>query len=114
MKYCPGCKSGEFYKDGIVRNKQRYLCKKCCYRFTIEHAAKPPVLKRAALILYLQGVGCVHRRVFRCQPCCCVCFTTENTEGHRGDYCVFSVPSVGHFLGIVNSIEIFEKRNLIQ
>ena len=57
MEYCPKCKSKNFCKDGIVQNRQRYLCKNCQYRFTVEQIGKPEKLKRDALILYLEGLG---------------------------------------------------------
>ena len=57
MDCCPKCKSKSFRKDGIVKEKQRYLCKECKYRFTVEMIGKPEKLKRDALILYLEGLG---------------------------------------------------------
>ncbi len=57
MKSCPYCNSSNFRKDGIVKQKQRYLCKDCKYRFTVEQRGKPDDLKRNALILYLEGLG---------------------------------------------------------
>jgi transposase-like protein len=57
MESCPKCKSKNFRKDGIVKQKQRYLCKACKYRFTVEVIGKPEKLKRDALILYLEGLG---------------------------------------------------------
>ena len=57
MKNCPKCKNTNLRKDGIVKQKQRFLCKKCNYRFTVEHIGKSEKLKRNALILYLEGLG---------------------------------------------------------
>ena len=57
MKYCPKCKSDFFCKDGIVKCKQRYKCKRCNFRFTVEYIGKSDKLKRDALILYLEGLG---------------------------------------------------------
>lgn len=57
MENCPKCKSKNFRKDGIVKLKQRYLCKDCKFRFTVEQVGKPNKLKRDALILYLEGLG---------------------------------------------------------
>jgi transposase len=57
MENCPNCKSTNFRKDGIVKQKQRYLCKECKYRFTVEHIGKSNKYKRDALILYLEGLG---------------------------------------------------------
>ena len=56
MDCCPKCKSKSFRKDGIVKERQRYLCKECKYRFTVELLGKPEKLKRDALILYLEGL----------------------------------------------------------
>ncbi len=57
METCPKCKSAHICKNGIVKQKQRYLCKKCKYCFTVEHIGKPDNYKRDALILYLEGLG---------------------------------------------------------
>lgn len=57
MENCPKCKSSYIRKDGIVKQKQRYLCKDCNYHFTVEHRGKPESVKRSALILYLEGLG---------------------------------------------------------
>ena len=57
MENCPRCKSQAIRKDGIVQNRQRYLCKECRYRFTVAHIGKPAELKEAALGLYLEGLG---------------------------------------------------------
>ena len=54
---CPKCNSENQVKDGIVKGKQRFLCKQCQYRFTVEYRGKPIELKRAALFLYLEGLG---------------------------------------------------------
>ncbi len=37
MINCPKCQNSESRKDGIVREKQRYLCKSCGYRYTVAH-----------------------------------------------------------------------------
>jgi transposase len=57
MDNCPKCKSKNFRKDGIVKSKQRYFCKDCKHRFTVEQIGKPNSVKRDALILYLEGLG---------------------------------------------------------
>ena len=57
MENCPKCKSENFRKDGIVKSRQRYLCKDCKHRFTVEQIGKPYNLKKDALILYLEGLG---------------------------------------------------------
>ena len=57
MENCPKCKEKNLRKDGIVKQKQRYLCKECKYRFTVEQIGKSEKVKREALILYLEGLG---------------------------------------------------------
>ena len=56
---CPKCKSSEYNKDGIVRSLQRFKCKKCNYRYTVEKKSdvKPIETKRLALEMYLEGLG---------------------------------------------------------
>jgi len=56
---CPKCKSNNHVKDGIIRGKQRFKCKKCHYRYTVERKSdvKTPETRRLALELYLEGVG---------------------------------------------------------
>ena len=57
METCPKCKSKNFRKDGIVKSRQRYFCKDCKNRFTVEQIGKPSNLKKDALVLYLEGLG---------------------------------------------------------
>jgi transposase len=57
MESCPKCKGLNFRKDGIVKSRQRYLCKDCKHHFTVEQIGKPSKIKRDALILYLEGLG---------------------------------------------------------
>ena len=56
---CPKCKSSEYIKDGIVRSLQRYKCKNCNYRYTVERKSdvKSVETKRLALEMYLEGLG---------------------------------------------------------
>jgi len=55
---CPKCQSEKHVKDGIVKGKQRYKCKDCSFRYTVEYKAGiTPYLKRLALMLYLEGMG---------------------------------------------------------
>jgi len=56
---CPKCQSDVFCKDGRAHNRQRYLCKKCKYRYTVSQRSGTGNLstKRHALELYLEGVG---------------------------------------------------------
>ncbi len=56
IKSCPKCHSEKHTKDGIVGNRQRYKCKHCQYRYTVEHRGFGSEIKRQALILYLQGL----------------------------------------------------------
>ena len=56
---CPKCGKAEYCKDGIVKGRQRYLCKRCRYRYTVQHryGTADPTVKRQALQLYLEGLG---------------------------------------------------------
>jgi len=57
---CPKCSHNHITKDGIVKNKQRYKCKSCNYRFTVQQKnAKMATdeIKRMALHMYLEGLG---------------------------------------------------------
>ena len=56
MHECPKCKSTEIRKDGIVKQKQRFRCKVCNYRFTVPQIGKPLRKRREAFILYLAGL----------------------------------------------------------
>ena len=57
MISCPKCCSQHCVKDGIVKGKQRYRCKACCYRHTVRYRGVNPEVKRQALELYLEGLG---------------------------------------------------------
>ena len=56
---CPKCKSSFYIKYGIVRGRQRYKCKGCMYRYTVERKSDVKTLdtKRLALEMYLEGLG---------------------------------------------------------
>jgi transposase len=56
---CPKCKSSQKVKSGIIKSRQRYKCKSCSYNYTVEmkSTAKPDSMKKAALRLYLEGLG---------------------------------------------------------
>jgi transposase len=56
---CPKCKCSERTKDGIIRTLQRYKCKQCNYRYTVEKKSdlKSDETKRLALEMYLEGLG---------------------------------------------------------
>ena len=55
---CPKCKSTHYCKDGIVKGRQRYLCRGCQYRYTVMQRAgtADKAMKRQALELYLEGL----------------------------------------------------------
>lgn len=63
MEKCPRCSSVEIRKDGIVREKQRFRCKTCNYRFTVWQIGSAPSKKRTAIILYLAGLD--YRKIGR-------------------------------------------------
>ena len=56
---CAKCKSNHYVKNGFLRNKQRYKCKKCSYNYTVtkKSTAKSQNTKKKALNLYLEGLG---------------------------------------------------------
>ncbi len=56
---CPRCSSTSHCKDGIASNRQRYLCKDCGYRYTVEKKSdvKSAEVRRMTLELYLEGLG---------------------------------------------------------
>lgn len=54
---CPKCHQSNYIKNGIVKGKQRYLCKECKYYYTVEEIGKPRALKKQAINLYLEGLG---------------------------------------------------------
>lgn len=56
---CPKCKSKERVKDGLTKGRQRYQCKNCTRRYSVEKRSteKSDDKKRLALKLYLEGLG---------------------------------------------------------
>ncbi len=56
---CPRCKSNKYTKAGFVSDRQRYKCRSCHYLYTVSEksTAKPMMMKRFALHLYLEGLG---------------------------------------------------------
>ena len=54
---CPRCKQNNNVKNGIIKNKQRYLCKECNYSYTVAEIGKSHALKRQAINLYLEGLS---------------------------------------------------------
>src|SRR5688572_32313045 len=55
---CKRCASESYVKNGLMRGKQRYLCKACGLNFTDTPApGKPLVLKVTAVLLYVSGLS---------------------------------------------------------
>ena len=55
---CKRCGSAKYVKNGLMRGKQRYLCKACGLSFTDTPArGKPLALKAAAVLLYVSGLS---------------------------------------------------------
>ena len=56
---CPRCSSESHSKDGIIKGRQRFKCKDCNYRYTVEKKSnvKSVEIKRLALEMYLEGLG---------------------------------------------------------
>ncbi len=56
---CPKCKSDQYTKNGIIKGRQRYKCRKCSLNYsTVEYKAGiKPGYKRLALMMYMEGMG---------------------------------------------------------
>ena len=56
---CPKCKSNDYCKDGRAHDRQRYLCRRCKYHYTVDQRSGvgSSATKRQALELYLEGLG---------------------------------------------------------
>ncbi len=55
---CKRCGSAKQVKNGLMRGKQRYLCKECGLTFTDTPArGKPLALKAAAVLLYVSSLS---------------------------------------------------------
>jgi transposase len=55
---CKRCGSESHVKNGLMRGKQRYLCKSCGLNFTDTPApGKPLAMKAAAVLLYVSGLS---------------------------------------------------------
>ena len=55
---CKRCGSESHVKNGLMRGKQRYLCKSCGLNFTDTPASgKPLAMKAAAVLLYVSGLS---------------------------------------------------------
>jgi transposase-like protein len=59
MEKCPKCHEKKYVKSGILKGRQRYLCKMCGCQFSVEskRGSQPEMVKRMALNLYLEGLG---------------------------------------------------------
>jgi transposase len=56
--HCKRCGSEEYVKNGLMRGKQRFLCKACGLNFTDTPArGKPLAMKAAAVLLYVSGLS---------------------------------------------------------
>src|SRR3954453_7489824 len=55
---CKRCGSAQQVKNGLMRSKQRYLCKACGLNFTDTPArGKPLAMKATAVVLYVSGLS---------------------------------------------------------
>lgn len=56
---CPKCNETQIVKSGIIKDRQRYLCKKCNYYFTVNKIGKKidNYYITKALQLYLEGLS---------------------------------------------------------
>ena len=59
MQECPRCKSQQFIKSGVIKERQRYKCKECTYYYTVSQKSDTSnqSQRRLALTLYLEGLG---------------------------------------------------------
>lgn len=59
LPICPRCDSKQCVKSGIVKQRQRFKCKKCNYYFTVDKIGKSidPYFVTKALQLYIEGVS---------------------------------------------------------
>lgn len=56
---CPKCQGNSIVKSGVINSKQRYLCKKCNYFFTVNKLGKKidDYYVTKAMQLYLEGLS---------------------------------------------------------
>lgn len=67
---CKRCGSEEHVKNGLMRNKQRSLCKGCGLNFTnTPPRGKPLALKAAAVLLYVSGLSMNWTSSLRVEGC---------------------------------------------
>lgn len=59
IESCPNCGSVEYVKSGVIKDRQRYKCKKCDYYFTVNKVGKhiDSYYVNKALQLYLEGLS---------------------------------------------------------
>lgn len=59
MKKCPKCQQENIVKAGIIKERQRFLCKDCNYYFTVKKLGKQidQYYVTKALQLYLEGLS---------------------------------------------------------
>lgn len=57
--HCPKCQSTEYVKSGVIKERQRYRCKKCGYHFTVLKRGKriDDYYVTKAIQLYVEGVS---------------------------------------------------------
>jgi len=55
--HCPKCSQNNYVKNGIVKGKQRYLCRQCGFTYTVSQTGKSTTVKKQAINLYLEGLG---------------------------------------------------------
>ncbi|MDG1729738.1 MAG: hypothetical protein P8K68_03770 [Algibacter sp.] len=55
---CPNCGSDHYIKSGVIKNRQRYKCKKCNYFFSVNKIGKKidDYYVNKSLQLYLEGL----------------------------------------------------------
>lgn len=56
---CPKCQNSNVVKSGIIKDRQRFLCKDCNYYFTVKKLGKQidDYFVTKALQLYLEGLS---------------------------------------------------------
>ncbi|MEN9323093.1 MAG: hypothetical protein RL699_873 [Bacteroidota bacterium] len=56
---CPKCQNVQVVKSGVIANRQRFLCKKCTYYFTVNKLGKKidNYYVTKALQLFLEGLS---------------------------------------------------------
>ena len=59
ISFCPNCGSEDYVKSGIIKDRQRFKCKKCNYYFTVNKIGKQidSYYVNKALQLYLEGLS---------------------------------------------------------